>query len=212
MRQVISMTDMKNMMSMDNFQIDALKEIINIASGNAATALSQILKKRINMDIPVVEIRKFQDVADRLGEADEVVMATLLKVLGDVSGNLLLIVKEKNAKNIAYSLLDEIVDNYDDDMVLSVFQEIGNILGNSFLNAMGSFLNVNLLSSVPYISIDMLFSILSSAYIAANENEDYIIDIGCTLSEEDVEFDLNIFFIINAKALEYIVGRTDNLI
>ena len=200
------------MINMNSAHTDALREIINIASGNAATALSQILKKRIDMDIPVVEVRKFQDVVDRLGEADEVVMATLLKVLGDVSGSVLLVVKEKNAKQIAYSLLEELVDEYDDDMVLSVFQEIGNILGNSYLRAMGSFLDINLLSSVPYISIDMLFSIISSAYIAANEEEDYIIDIGCILSENNIEFDLNIFFIINNKSLEFIMNKINTLL
>ena len=200
------------MINMNSVHVDALREIINIASGNAATALSQILKKRIDMNIPVVEIRKFQDVADRLGEADEVVMATLLKVLGDVSGSVLLVVKEKNAKQIAYSLLEDLVDEYDDDMILSVFQEIGNILGNSYLRAMGSFLDVNLLSSVPYISIDMLFSIISSAYISANEEEDYIIDIGCTLSENNIEFDLNIFFIINNKSLQFIIEKINKLL
>lgn len=200
------------MINMNNVHVDALREIVNIASGNAATALSQILKKRIDMNIPVVEIRKFQDVADRLGEADEVVMATLLKVLGDVSGSVLLVVKEKNAKQIAYSLLEDLVDEYDDDMILSVFQEIGNILGNSYLRAMGSFLDVNLLSSVPYISIDMLFSIISSAYISANEEEDYIIDIGCTLSENNIEFDLNIFFIINNKSLQFIIEKINKLL
>lgn len=200
------------MINMNSVHADALREIINIASGNAATALSQILKKRIDMDIPVVEVRKFQDVVDRLGEADEVVMATLLKVLGDVSGSVLLVVKEKNAKQIAYSLLEELVDEYDDDMVLSVFQEIGNILGNSYLRAMGSFLDINLLSSVPYISIDMLFSIISSAYIAANEEEDYIIDIGCILSENNIEFDLNIFFIINNNSLQFIMDKINALL
>lgn len=200
------------MINMNSVHVDALREIINIASGNAATALSQILKKKIDMNIPVVEVRKFQDVADRLGEADEVVMATLLKVLGDISGSVLLVVKEKNAKQIAYSLLEELVDEYDDDMVLSVFQEIGNILGNSYLRAMGSFLDVNLLSSVPYISIDMLFSIISSAYISANEEEDYIIDIGCTLSENNIEFDLNIFFIINNKSLQFMMEKISKLL
>lgn len=200
------------MININSVHADALREIVNIASGNAATALSQILKKRIDMDIPVVEVRKFQDVVDRLGEADEVVMATLLKVLGDVSGSVLLVVKEKNAKQIAYSLLEELVDEYDDDMVLSVFQEIGNILGNSYLRAMGSFLDVNLLSSVPYISIDMLFSIISSAYIAANEEEDYIIDIGCILSENNIEFDLNIFFIINNNSLQFIMDKINALL
>ena len=200
------------MINMNSVHVDALREIINIASGNAATALSQILKKKIDMNIPVVEVRKFQDVADRLGEADEVVMATLLKVLGDISGSVLLVVKEKNAKQIAYSLLEDLVEEYDDDMVLSVFQEIGNILGNSYLRAMGSFLDVNLLSSVPYISIDMLFSIISSAYISANEDEDYIIDIGCTLSENNIEFDLNIFFIINNKSLQFMMEKINKLL
>lgn len=197
---------------MNGVHIDALREIINIASGNAATALSEILKKRIDMSIPVVEVRKFQDVAERLGEADEVVMATLLRVLGDVSGNVLLVVKEKNAKSIAYTLLEELVDEYDDDMVLSVFQEIGNILGNSYLNAMGTVLDMNLFSSVPYISIDMLFSILSSTYISANEEDDYIIDIGCALSENNIEFDLNIFFIINNKSLQFMTDKINTLI
>ena len=200
------------MMKMNSIHVDALKEIINIAAGNAATALSQILKKRIDMDVPVVELRRFQDVSEKLGEADEPVIATLLKVLGDISGNVLLVVKEKNAKEIAYSLLEEIVEEYDEDMVLSVFQEIGNILGNSYLNAMGSFLDMSMLSSVPYISIDMLFSIMSSAYIAANEEDDFIIDIGCTLCENNIDFDLNIFFIINNKSLNFIIDKINKLL
>lgn len=200
------------MLKMSSEHVDALREIINIASGNAATALSKLLKKRIDMDIPVVEVRRFNDVVDRLGEADEVVMATLLKVMGDVSGSVLLVVKEKNAKEIAYTLLQEIVEDYDDDMVLSIFQEIGNILGNAYLTAMASFLDVNLLSSVPYISIDMLFSIISSAYITANEEEDFIIDIGCRLSEYNIEFDLNIFFIINNKSLNFVLDNINRLL
>lgn len=192
--------------------LDALKEITNIASGNAATALSQILRKRIDMSTPEVELRKFEDVAHRIGAKDDIVVATLLKVLGDVSGNVLLIVKEENAGNIARSLLEDLVEEYDNDMVLSVFQEIGNILGNSYLNAMGSFLGINMLSSIPYISIDMLFSIVSSAYIAANETEDYVIDINCSLKQNDTEFDLNIFFILPPNSLNYIFKKADALI
>lgn len=200
------------MINMSPRHFDALKEITNIASGNAATALSQILRKRIDMSTPEVAIKKFEEVAHRIGSEDDAVVATLLKVLGDVSGNVLLIVKEDNSGNIAKALLKDLVDDYDSDMVLSVFQEMGNILGNSYLNAMGSFLNLNMLSSVPYISVDMLFSIVSSAYIAANETEDYVIDINCTLKQNDIEFDLNIFFILPPYSLETIFQKTDTMI
>ncbi|MGU8989049.1 chemotaxis protein CheC [Clostridium perfringens] len=188
-------------------QVDELRKIINIASGNASTALSEILKKKIDMNIPSVEVNKFNDVMHSLENQEDIIIGTLLKVLGDVPGNVLLVVKESNAKDIAYTLLEDLVDEYDSDMVLSVFQEIGNILGNSYLNAIGSSLKLNLLSSVPYISIDMLSSILGSAYIAANKEEDYIIDVACTLHENNIEFDINIFFILSNSALNTILNK-----
>ncbi|XZH79462.1 chemotaxis protein CheC (plasmid) [Clostridium perfringens] len=188
-------------------QVDELRKIINIASGNASTALSEILKKKIDMNIPSVEVNKFNDVMHSLENQEDIIIGTLLKVLGDVPGNVLLVVKESNAKDIAYTLLEDLVDEYDSDMVLSVFQEIGNILGNSYLNAIGSSLKLNLLSSVPYISIDMLSSILGSAYIAANKEEDYIIDVACTLHENNIEFDINIFFILSNSALNAILNK-----
>lgn len=194
-------------MGMSPTQVDELRKIINIASGNASTALSEILKKKIDMNIPSVEVNKFNDVMHSLENQEDIIIGTLLKVLGDVPGNVLLVVKESNAKDIAYTLLEDLVDEYDSDMVLSVFQEIGNILGNSYLNAIGSSLKLNLLSSVPYISIDMLSSILGSAYIAANKEEDYIIDVACTLHENNIEFDINIFFILSNSALNTILNK-----
>lgn len=192
---------------MSQTQVDELRKIINIASGNASTALSEILKKKIDINIPSVEVNKLNDVMHSLENQEDIIIGTLLKVLGDVPGNVLLVVKESNAKDIAYTLLEDLVDEYDSDMVLSVFQEIGNILGNSYLNAIGSSLKLNLLSSVPYISIDMLSLILGSAYIAANKEEDYIIDVSCTLHENNIEFDINIFFILSNSALNTILNK-----
>ena len=42
-------------------QLDVLKEIGNIGSGNAATALSQLLNRSIDMQVPQVRL---MDVAD----------------------------------------------------------------------------------------------------------------------------------------------------
>jgi len=41
-----------NFDNLDNIQIDVLREIGNIGSGNAATALAKMLNKRVNMDVP----------------------------------------------------------------------------------------------------------------------------------------------------------------
>lgn len=199
------------MIKLNGDQRDALGEIINIASGHAATALSQMLNKTVDMGVPTVGIKKFEEVSKRLGEDDEVVIATLINVLEGLSGSVLMIVKEKKSKEIASTLLSGMMAEYDEAMLLSVFQEIGNILGNSYLNAMGDFLGLKMYSSVPFITVDMLFPIISSAYINANQDEDYILDIECTLTENDIEFDMNVFFILPPEALQIIIDSINKM-
>lgn len=199
------------MLNIDNQKLDMLSEVINIASGNAATSLSKLLNKTINMTCPNVSICKFDDVAEGFGDEEDIVVATLLKVIGDVSGSILMVVKSEDADFIAEELLADIYETHDEEMSLSVIQEIGNILGNSYLRAMGEFLQCNMLSSIPYLSVDMVLPILTSSYVDANQIDDYIIDARCTLYKEDVEFKLSIFFIMSPESINKVVDRTTNL-
>ncbi len=60
---------------MDAVHMDILKEIGNIGAGHAATALSKLLNKRIEMTIPDVRIISFDEMMDIVGGADNVVAA-----------------------------------------------------------------------------------------------------------------------------------------
>ena len=44
--------------NLSNIQLDALKEVSNIGAGNAATALSMMLGKKIDMTVPSVNMIK----------------------------------------------------------------------------------------------------------------------------------------------------------
>ena len=48
-------------------QLDVLKEIGNIGSGNAATALSQLLGRSIDMQVPQVRLMDVADAIESLG-------------------------------------------------------------------------------------------------------------------------------------------------
>lgn len=48
-------------------QLDALREVGNIGSGNAATALSQLLNRKIDMNVPAINIISFQDIFSDVG-------------------------------------------------------------------------------------------------------------------------------------------------
>jgi len=56
-------------------QLDAMREIGNVGAGNAATALSQVLNKKIDMNVPKVSIIPIEDVPDLVGGPDALIVA-----------------------------------------------------------------------------------------------------------------------------------------
>ena len=49
-------------LSLSPMQLDALREIGNIGAGNAATALSQIINRKIDMSVPRLNILPLSEV------------------------------------------------------------------------------------------------------------------------------------------------------
>ena len=60
-------------------QMDALREIGNVGAGNSATALSQIINHRIDMNVPQVSIVPLGDVPDLVGGPDVMVVGVFLR-------------------------------------------------------------------------------------------------------------------------------------
>ena len=53
--------DYRNLSSM---QLDALREVFNIGSGNAATSLSFLLNRKIDMGIPNIKIVRLEEILE----------------------------------------------------------------------------------------------------------------------------------------------------
>ena len=63
-------------------QMDALREIGNVGAGNSATALSQIINHRIDMNVPKVSIVPLGDVPDMVGGPEAVVVGVFPRGYG----------------------------------------------------------------------------------------------------------------------------------
>jgi chemotaxis protein CheC len=85
--------------------MEALKEVGNIGSGNAATALSNLLGTRINMSIPRVWLVPLEKLSDALGELDATKTVLYLKVEGEASGKAMFVLSVPSAQLIAGRLL-----------------------------------------------------------------------------------------------------------
>ncbi|OPJ60866.1 chemotaxis protein CheC [Clostridium oryzae] len=166
-------------------QLDALAEVGNIGAGNAATALSQLISKKVDMTVPSVNIIPFQEVFDRVS-SEEVVIGVIIRVLGDTPGNILFTFDYKAAVNVVELLTDNKVESID-ELGESALCEIGNIISATYMNAIGNFTQLSITPSVPAITQDMLGAILSTTFIESEQFDDYVLDIETIFLNEDYE-------------------------
>ncbi len=158
--------------------LDALKEISNMGAGNAITALSQMLSTKINMDVVEVEVKEVSDVVDMFVEEDRFMVANLIEIVLGMRAVLLLLFEEESAKEVVNKVLGyrpEDIRNVS-DMERSLLMELGNILGGSYLNAVGTFLEQEIDQSTPQLVMDMASAIITMPAIElCDENQDTII-------------------------------------
>ena len=168
---------------LSGLHLDVLKEIGTIGAGNAATSLSKLLVKRIDMNVPEVKISEFNMIESILGSGDTLVAGVYLQFEGEIKGNVLYILDTKSAKNLASLLLGTKQDNESKDefyagfseLEASALEEIGNILISSYLNAISSFTGLSIKPSVPYFACDMLGAILSVPLIQYGQTSDKVL-------------------------------------
>lgn len=182
--------------NLNSVQIDVLREIGNIGAGNAATALSKMIAKRIDMDVPKVNILEFKDVAELVGGPEAAVVGIYFKVTGDISGSIMFLMDKKSAKFLTNLLMSRETDNdYLDDMEISALQEVGNILAGSYLNSLSTLTKLNLIVSVPSLAVDMAGAILSVPVILFGQVGDKVMLIETDFIEGSEHVKGNFFLV-----------------
>jgi chemotaxis protein CheC len=143
-------------------ELDALREIGNIGAGNAATSLSEILHKKIKINVSQVKVLPFEHVADSIGGAEKLVTGIFMRVNGDFKGNILIIIPEALAYDLVKKLLKQTGKiNGFSEMGKSALIELGNIVSSSYVAALADFTGINIKVSVPGFAFDMAGAILS---------------------------------------------------
>lgn len=192
--------------NLNSMQIDVLKEIGNIGAGNAATALSKMIAKRIDMDVPKVNILEFKDVAELVGGPEAVVVGIYFKVSGDISGSIMFLL-DKNSAKFLISLLMSVEGSSDElsEMEISALQEVGNILAGSYLSSLSSLTGLSLIVSVPSLALDMAGAILSVPVILFGQVGDKVMLIETDFIEGSQHVKGNFFLIPDEDSYEILL-------
>lgn len=142
---------------------DILMEISNIGTGNAISALAEMVGRRIDLDLPQIRILEYRDVPGLLGGAEEMRAGILLDISGDLKGMFLFLLDEPLAVTLIRLLLGDAPKGFGGfgEMERSALCEIGNIMCCSYLNAMAKMMGFSIQVSVPDLCCDMTGAILS---------------------------------------------------
>ena len=148
---------------MNSLQFDVLKEIGNIGAGNATTALAKMLNTKVDMKVPKVALLGFQELPELIGGAENIVVGILLTLDGDINGMMMFVVEEESACRMLNILMGTNLESSQGftEMESSALNEIGNIITGAYLSSLASLTNMKIISSIPYMSIDMAGAILS---------------------------------------------------
>ncbi|MBZ4645885.1 MAG: chemotaxis protein CheC [Petroclostridium sp.] len=188
-------------------QLDVLKEIGNIGAGNAATALAKLLNKKVDMAVPKVQILEFKRVADLLGGADNLVVGILLNVTGDLNGYIMFTLEQHYAHILVNMLMGKAVGDTHEfsEMDISALKEIGNILAGSYLSSLSTLTNLNILPSIPDLTIDMAGAILSVPAIEFGKVGDTVLFIETQFIEHDYTVVGNFFLIPDVESYDILL-------
>ena len=156
---------MLDLSSFNNLQLDAIREVGNIGTGNAATALSKLLSRAIDMDVPKADLVSIYELSEYYGAPDTQVAAVFVRSLGEFGCSLIFIQNEEDSQLMVDLLLkqqfgDALPPDLPQEMLDSALSEVGNIILSTFLNAINLLIGTQHQISVPGVAHDMLASIL----------------------------------------------------
>ena len=187
----------------DELTSSALKEILNLGGANAATSLSQLIKKPVRMDVPTLELMEYIQVYQQILADDKEVKVVILKLIGD-EGAFLYVISPENAVELAEMMYPDSTE-ITPYLIDSAMEELGNILVNSFLNAIMRVVNVNLITSVPLLRQDYFGSVLSSVYLEEGIYDSTIFIMHNEFWSENEKIDGKLFFIPTPELMDDVI-------
>ncbi len=160
---------------------DYLKEMANIGAAHGATALSEMLNKKIKISVPGLRVISIPRFTDLYGE--RLVASNYSYITGDLRGHFFLFFSLEDASSLVKSFVEE-ADILKDSMARSVFSEVGNILCGSYLTALSSFIGMPLYQTPHEVTTDMAGAILSEGLLELSLYDEDVLLIDTLLTED----------------------------
>ena len=179
-------------------QLDALRELANIGSGNAGTALSSMLGRPIDVSVPAAAVLSLADAVDAAGPPEANVTAVLIPVIGGMDAFVLLLFGTADRETLCGMLGVE----PDSELGISALGEIGNILGTSYLNSLAAMTGLELEPRPPQTANNMLGAVVESVLSVGAATSDVVLMLDSDLIVEGEACSLSFLLLPSASGVD----------
>ncbi|MFH2137901.1 MAG: chemotaxis protein CheC [Candidatus Omnitrophota bacterium] len=194
------------MADLSDAQLDALKEMGNIGSGNAATALSQLISSQIDISVPSVNFLPLENVADVLGGPEKIVYVIYLEVMSRMNGTMVTIITPESAEFLVSKLITNEKLDKDSELYQSALKEVGSILCGSYLSALSQVVGETFIASVPAMACDMMGALLDFVLTEIGQVAEEALLIETELFVSDTKVECSQLFLPKPGSLETLLA------
>ena len=171
---------MKGFNELNGLELDTLREIGSIGTGNAANALSSMLGCKGTIEVPEVKNMGYTEAIDWIGGPETVTAGVLARLEGEINGIILSIQHMEFINLVLQHMIGNGVEDYQylTELEISALLEVGNIMISAFANAMAGLTDMKIRLTVPAFAVDMQGAIIAVPMAEFGGQSDYIMTIG----------------------------------
>jgi chemotaxis protein CheC len=177
------------MVALNEIELDALREVANMGSGRAATALSTMLGRPVDISVPSAGAVPLAEAVELAGDPADERYAVVVPIVGDLEALVVLLFTQDDATTLCgmYGLDPAGPDG------ASMLAEVGNILGTNFINVLAQLVGVDVEPALPQVVDDMLGSILTSVLLSRGDVGDEALVLDSSLMVEGESCSMSFF-------------------
>jgi chemotaxis protein CheC len=198
--------------SLSELHTDALCEIFNIGAGRAASSLSEIIGEEVQLSVPHVQLFPSSEIHAQTLPLDSArVGAVRQHFSGPFDAIAMLLFTEARALEIVRDMMGTHVSvaelaEFEQDAMC----ELGNIILNACLSAMGDLLGLSLQSTLPQYSVDAPEAILQK--LIGEIDQPVMMALHIDLKIEKRQTQGCLVFLLSTSSLKEFLAHIDNFI
>ena len=199
----------KNYDGLNSLELDTLREIGSVGTGNAATALSQMLGREVRITLPEVRIMGYNEAIEWIGGPEEITAGVLVKLSGHISGIMLSVQQLEFVNLVLESIMQKKIEDYSQltELENSALVEVGNIMISTFINALSGLAGIDVNLTVPAFTVDMQGAILAVPMAEYGGQSDYIMTIGGNFVCDDKQVPCRLLLSPDIRSLNYLLRK-----